>query len=92
MSLKHNGLTISHTAKTVLKFEPYISKPDIIMVGREEVHLEEEMARDVLYAGDAPLNEASLHKLLSGPALAICFRLLDTDKHFVCKLLVSITR
>lgn len=55
------------------------------MVGREEVQLTEDTARDVLYAGDAPLNEASLHQLLSGPVLAICFRLLDTDKHFVCK-------
>ncbi|KOB75799.1 Uncharacterized protein OBRU01_06849 [Operophtera brumata] len=41
------------------------------------------MACHVLYAGDAPLNEASLLQLLSLPALAICFRLLDTDKHFV---------
>ncbi|XP_023950339.1 uncharacterized protein LOC112054704 [Bicyclus anynana] len=56
---------------------------NIIMVGREEVRLSEEMAYDVLYAGDAELNEASLYTLLSAPALAICFRLLDTDKHFV---------
>ncbi|CAH2235300.1 jg5870 [Pararge aegeria aegeria] len=52
------------------------------MVGREEIQLTKEMAYDVLYAGDAALNEASLHMLLSAPALAICFRLLDTDKHF----------
>ncbi|XP_039759411.1 uncharacterized protein LOC120633293 [Pararge aegeria] len=56
---------------------------NIIMVGREEIQLTKEMAYDVLYAGDAALNEASLHMLLSAPALAICFRLLDTDKHFV---------
>lgn len=54
------------------------------MVGREELVLTKEMAEDVLYAGDAPFNEASMHKLLSGPALAICFRSLDTDRHFVC--------
>lgn len=54
------------------------------MVGREEIQLTKEMADDILYAGDAPINEASMHVLLSGPALAICFRLLDTDKHFVC--------
>ncbi|XP_045777422.1 uncharacterized protein LOC123875566 isoform X3 [Maniola jurtina] len=56
---------------------------NIIMVGREEIQLTKEMAYDVLYAGDAELNEASLHMLLSAPALAICFRLLDTEKHFV---------
>ncbi|XP_050352240.1 uncharacterized protein LOC126774746 [Nymphalis io] len=56
---------------------------NIIMIGREEIHLTKEIADDVLYAGDAPLNEASMHMLLSGPALAICFRLLDEDKHFV---------
>ncbi|XP_032519772.2 uncharacterized protein LOC116771890 [Danaus plexippus] len=56
---------------------------NIIMVGREEIQLTKEMADDILYAGDAPINEASMHVLLSGPALAICFRLLDTDKHFV---------
>ncbi|XP_046970414.1 uncharacterized protein LOC124537584 [Vanessa cardui] len=56
---------------------------NIMMVGREEILLTKEIAEDVLYAGDAPLNEASLHMLLSGPALAICFRLLDEDKHFV---------
>ncbi|XP_063830430.1 uncharacterized protein LOC135079754 isoform X1 [Ostrinia nubilalis] len=56
---------------------------NIVMVGREELLLTKEKAEDILYAGDAPINEASMHKLLSGPALAICFRLLDTDKHFV---------
>lgn len=61
------------------------------MVGREEVMLTKEKAEDILYDGDAPLNEASLHELLSGPALAICFRLLDTDKHFVCKLHIQIS-
>lgn len=54
------------------------------MVGREEIQLSEDKANDILYEGDAPINEASMHKLLSGPALAICFRLLDEDKHFVC--------
>lgn len=57
------------------------------MVAREEIKLTKEMAEDVLYAGDAPINDASLHVLLSAPALVICFRLLDTDKHFVCTLL-----
>ncbi|CAH0713108.1 unnamed protein product, partial [Brenthis ino] len=56
---------------------------NIIMIGREDIYLTKEMAEDVFYAGDAPLNEASLYMLLSGPALAICFRLLDLDKHFV---------
>ncbi|XP_045452819.1 uncharacterized protein LOC123661931 [Melitaea cinxia] len=56
---------------------------NIIMIGREEIQLSKETAEDLLYNGDAPLNEASLHMLLSGPALAICFRLLDEDKHFV---------
>ncbi|CAK1584860.1 unnamed protein product [Parnassius mnemosyne] len=56
---------------------------NIIMVGREEIQLTREVAEDVLYAGDAPINEASMHVLLSAPALAICFRILDTDKHFV---------
>ncbi|KAL0820142.1 hypothetical protein ABMA28_006076 [Loxostege sticticalis] len=56
---------------------------NIVMVGREELVLTKEKAEDVLYAGDAPINEASMFKLLSGPALAICFRMLDTDKHFV---------
>ncbi|XP_052755828.1 uncharacterized protein LOC116413068 [Galleria mellonella] len=56
---------------------------NIIMVGREEVELTKETAMDVLYAGDAPINEASIHQLLSGPALAICFQMLDTDRHFV---------
>jgi hypothetical protein len=55
------------------------------MIGREELQLTKEKAEDILYAGDAPFNEASMHKLLSDTALAICFRLLDTDKHFVCK-------
>lgn len=54
------------------------------MVGREELQLTEDKARDILYAGDAPLNEASLYTLLSAPALVICFRSLDTDIHFVC--------
>lgn len=54
------------------------------MVGREVIQLTEEQALDVLYAGDAPLNEASLQKLLEGEVLAICFRMLDTDRHFVC--------
>ncbi|CAH2042669.1 unnamed protein product, partial [Iphiclides podalirius] len=53
------------------------------MVGREEIQLTREVAEDVLYAGDAPMNEGSMHFLLSSPALAICFRILDTDKHFV---------
>ncbi|XP_050682462.1 uncharacterized protein LOC126977875 [Leptidea sinapis] len=56
---------------------------NIIMVGREEIQLTEELALDILYDGDAPINEASIHMLLSAPALAICFRLLDVDKHFV---------
>ena len=55
------------------------------MVGRELVELTEEKINDIFYAGDAPLNEASQHKLLSGPALAICFRLLDKDVDFVRK-------
>ncbi|XP_068620530.1 uncharacterized protein [Battus philenor] len=61
------------------KWDPH----NIIMYGREEVQLTREKAADVLYAGDAPMNEASMHFLLSGPALAICFRILDTEKHFV---------
>lgn len=60
-----------------------ITLPDIIMVGREEIRLTEESARDVLYRSEEVLNEAALHALLSGPALAICFRLLDVEKHFV---------
>ncbi|VVC93664.1 unnamed protein product, partial [Leptidea sinapis] len=56
---------------------------NIIMVGREEIQLTEELALDILYDGDAPINEASIHMLLSAPALAICFRLLDVDKHFI---------
>ncbi|CAH0401451.1 unnamed protein product [Chilo suppressalis] len=57
---------------------------NIVMVGREVLQLTKATAEDILYAGDAPINEASMHVLLSAPALAICFRLLDTDKHFVC--------
>ncbi|KAH9641499.1 hypothetical protein HF086_017835 [Spodoptera exigua] len=53
------------------------------MIGREEIEISEDKVADVFYAGDAPLNEASLYKLKSGPALAICFRLLNTDVHFV---------
>ncbi|XP_045537539.1 thioredoxin domain-containing protein 3 homolog [Papilio machaon] len=56
---------------------------NIIMVGREEIQLTREMAEDVLYAGDAPINEASMYELLSAPALAICFRILDTERNFV---------
>ncbi|XP_072942676.1 uncharacterized protein [Epargyreus clarus] len=56
---------------------------NIIMVGREEIQLTKEMAEDILYAGDAPINEASMFMLLSAPALAICFRLLDAEKNFV---------
>ncbi|XP_037303213.1 uncharacterized protein LOC119193689 [Manduca sexta] len=56
---------------------------NIIMVGREEIQLTKEIALDILYAGDAPINEASMYELLNGEALAICFRLLDTEKHFV---------
>ncbi|XP_049701205.2 thioredoxin domain-containing protein 3 [Helicoverpa armigera] len=56
---------------------------NIIMVGREEVEMTEEKIADIFYAGDAPLNEASLHKLMSGRALAICFRLLEPDVNFV---------
>ncbi|XP_028027401.1 uncharacterized protein LOC114240917 [Bombyx mandarina] len=55
----------------------------IIMIGREELNLTKEKAEDILYEGDAPINEASMQMLVSGTALAICFRLLDTDKHFV---------
>ncbi|KAI8419813.1 hypothetical protein MSG28_008454, partial [Choristoneura fumiferana] len=50
------------------------------MVGREELQLDEYKAKDILYAGDAPINEASLHALLGGSALAICFRFLDPAK------------
>ncbi|KAM3959244.1 thioredoxin domain-containing protein 3 homolog [Aphomia sociella] len=56
---------------------------NIVMVGREELMLSEEKAMDVLYAGDAPINEASMHMLLSGPSLVICFRSVNTDNHFV---------
>ncbi|XP_022837190.1 uncharacterized protein LOC111364505 isoform X2 [Spodoptera litura] len=56
---------------------------NIIMIGREEIEITEDKVSNIFYAGDAPLNEASLHKLKSGPALAICFRLLDADRHFV---------
>ncbi|XP_038211335.1 uncharacterized protein LOC119831855 [Zerene cesonia] len=56
---------------------------NIIMVGREETLLDYDTALDVLYAGDAPINEASMYMLTSAPALAICFRILDPDKHFV---------
>ncbi|KAJ8717452.1 hypothetical protein PYW08_005851 [Mythimna loreyi] len=56
---------------------------NIVMVGRELVELTEEKIADIFYAGDAPLNEASIHKLMSGPALAICFKLLDEDVDFV---------
>ncbi|CAG4947911.1 unnamed protein product [Colias eurytheme] len=56
---------------------------NIIMVGREEIVLDYDTALDVLYAGDAPINEASMYMLTSAPALAICFRILDLDKHFV---------
>lgn len=59
--------------------------PDIIMIGREEIVISEDKVADIFYAGDAPLNEASLHKLKSGPVLAICFRLLNADVNFVCK-------
>lgn len=53
------------------------------MVGREELQLDEDTARDILYGGDAPTNEAAMFALLSGPALAICFRALDQIE-FVC--------
>ncbi|XP_053614656.1 uncharacterized protein LOC128677668 isoform X2 [Plodia interpunctella] len=56
---------------------------NIFMVGREEYELDREKAEDILYAGDAPMNEASMHQLLSGPVLALCFRCLDEDKNFV---------
>ncbi|XP_045527831.1 uncharacterized protein LOC123716235 isoform X5 [Pieris brassicae] len=56
---------------------------NILMVGREEINLDRTTAEDILYAGDADINEASMHMLTSAPALAICFRLLDIDKHFV---------
>ncbi|CAF4787781.1 unnamed protein product [Pieris macdunnoughi] len=56
---------------------------NIIMVGREEINMDRTTAEDILYAGDADINEASMHMLTSSPALAICFRLLDLDKHFV---------
>ncbi|XP_063540474.1 uncharacterized protein LOC134749471 isoform X1 [Cydia strobilella] len=55
---------------------------NIIMVGREELQLDEYKARDILYNGDAPINEASMYALLSAPALAICFRCLDDDVNF----------
>ncbi|KAJ2948393.1 hypothetical protein O0L34_g7632 [Tuta absoluta] len=47
------------------------------MVGREVFTFTEEQAKDVLYSGDALINEASIHALLAGPALAICLRSLD---------------
>uniref|UniRef100_A0A2H1W9V3 SFRICE_028784 n=1 Tax=Spodoptera frugiperda TaxID=7108 RepID=A0A2H1W9V3_SPOFR len=56
---------------------------NIIMIGREEIVISEDKVADIFYAGDAPLNEASLHKLKSGPVLAICFRLLNADVNFV---------
>ncbi|XP_041984996.1 uncharacterized protein LOC121737389 [Aricia agestis] len=56
---------------------------DIVMIAREEIQLNKELAEDILYAGDADINEASMHALLKGTALAICFRLVDTDKNFV---------
>ncbi|XP_026743858.1 uncharacterized protein LOC113505384 isoform X3 [Trichoplusia ni] len=56
---------------------------NIVMVGREEIELTPEKITDIFYAGDAPLNEASVNKLQSGRALAICFRLLDEDVSFV---------
>ncbi|XP_050550872.1 uncharacterized protein LOC118266021 isoform X3 [Spodoptera frugiperda] len=56
---------------------------NIIMIGREEIDISEDKVADIFYAGDAPLNEASLHKLKSGPVLAICFRLLNADVNFV---------
>ncbi|XP_063626395.1 uncharacterized protein LOC134797991 [Cydia splendana] len=55
---------------------------NIIMVGREELELDEYKARDILYNGDAPINEASMYALLAAPALAICFRCLDDDVNF----------
>ncbi|XP_073953266.1 uncharacterized protein [Choristoneura fumiferana] len=55
---------------------------NIIMVGREELQLDEYKAKDILYAGDAPINEASLHALLGGSALAICFRFLGSGTNF----------
>ncbi|XP_047997193.1 uncharacterized protein LOC125234827 [Leguminivora glycinivorella] len=55
---------------------------NIIMVGREELQLDEYKARDILYNGDAPINEASMYALLAAPALAICFRCLDDDVNF----------
>ncbi|XP_075981452.1 uncharacterized protein LOC142980056 isoform X3 [Anticarsia gemmatalis] len=54
---------------------------NIVMVGREMIDITEENVADIFYLGDAPLNEASLQKLYSGPALALCLRLLD-DKCF----------
>ncbi|XP_059059587.1 uncharacterized protein LOC131852868 [Achroia grisella] len=56
---------------------------NIVMVGREEMKLTKEQAMDILYAGDAPTNEASIHQLLSGSSLAICFRSLDSERDFV---------
>ncbi|XP_049877254.1 uncharacterized protein LOC126374608 [Pectinophora gossypiella] len=50
---------------------------NIIMIAREELQLTEEEALDILYSGDAPINEASMHTLLSGKALAICLQTLD---------------
>ncbi|CAK1553077.1 unnamed protein product [Leptosia nina] len=56
---------------------------NIVMVGREEVQLDRATAEDILYAGDSSMNEAAMDMLSSGTALAICFRLLDLEKHFV---------
>ncbi|XP_060805713.1 uncharacterized protein LOC106139731 [Amyelois transitella] len=56
---------------------------NIYMVAREAIELTKEKAEDILYAGDAPINEASMYCLLSGSVLTLCFRLLDEDKHFV---------
>lgn len=52
------------------------------MVGRELIEITDEIAADIFYEGDAPLNEASLYKLKSGPALALCLRLLDASIDF----------
>ncbi|CAB3251072.1 unnamed protein product [Arctia plantaginis] len=52
---------------------------NIVMVGRELIDITDEVAADIFYEGDAPLNEASLHKLQSGPALALCLRLLNVQ-------------
>lgn len=61
--------------------------PDVQVAAKDSIQMTEEGVKEALYMSDVDPNEACIHALMTGEALIVLFKMLDTDdRDFVSKL------